>query len=179
MNETTNDTLTETDTTNGIANGAALEPPKEAPKEPKETEAPKAGVSVTGAVGGAAKTAPRPRHTLAGTKEAPKAEALKTEAPKVEATKVNAPKEGISHEGLRLRMKVWSDPKTGKRYLMSTALMFKEDIPLGLMTAYAMTDDDTKEVKMTAIEWNALPFFYFQEDGPAPRASVHPVDVIR
>ena len=79
--------------------------------------------------------------------------------------------------GLRLRMKVWTDPATSKRYLMPTASMptARSDI----MTAYAMTDEDTKLVKITVREWNTLPFFYFQEEGPAPRASARPVDEIR
>jgi hypothetical protein len=47
-----------------------------------------------------------------------------------------------------------------------------------LMRAYAMRDDDTKVVELRVAEWNALPFYYFQEDGPAPRATARPVDVI-
>jgi len=87
----------------------------------------------------------------------------------------------VPAEGLRLRMKVWTDPKTAKRYLMPTAFM--RDIVKGRpvsdrMYAYAMSDDNTKIVTLTATEWNSLPFFYFQEDGPAPRASARPVDVI-
>ena len=83
-------------------------------------------------------------------------------------------------ESLRLRMKVWTSD-IGKRYLMPSAFM--RDIVNGqpmtdVMYAYAMRDDDTKLVMLTAGEWNALPFFYFQEDGPAPRASTRPVDVV-
>lgn len=83
--------------------------------------------------------------------------------------------------GLRLRLKVWSDRATGKRYLMPTAYM--RDVVRGqpisdVMHAYAMSEEDTKLVTLTAREWNALPFFHFQEDGPAPRASVRPVDVV-
>lgn len=84
-------------------------------------------------------------------------------------------------EQLRLRAKVWTDPKTDKRYLMPTAFM--RDVVNGkpvsdVMCAYAMRDDDTKLITLTADEWNTLPFFYFQEDGPAPRAAARPVDVI-
>ena len=84
-----------------------------------------------------------------------------------------------SAESLRLRMKVWTDPTTAKRYLMPTAFM--RDVVNGhpisdIMYAYAMSDDDTKRVTLTAAEWNALPFFYFQEDGPAPRSATRPVD---
>lgn len=80
-------------------------------------------------------------------------------------------------EGLRLRMKIWTDPRTGRRYLIPVAFM--TDPKLGTMAAYVMTDEDTKVIKLSAVEWNALPFFYFKEDGPAPRATSRPVDVIR
>lgn len=82
---------------------------------------------------------------------------------------------------LRLRLKVWTDHETGRRYLMSTAFM--RDVVDGqpvtdVMYAYAMSEDHTKVVTLRAAEWNALPFFYFQEDGPAPRATARPVDVV-
>ena len=85
-------------------------------------------------------------------------------------------------ESLRLRMKIWTDHRTSKRYLMPSAFM--RDIVNGqpvtdVMYAYAMCDDDTKLVTLTAGEWNLLPFFYFQEDGPAPRATSRPADVLR
>ena len=80
-------------------------------------------------------------------------------------------------EGLRLRMKVWTDRVTGKRYLMPSAVM--SDPRTGFMTAYAMSDAETKMIRLTPPEWNALPFFYFKEDGPAPRASARPPDGIR
>ena len=84
-------------------------------------------------------------------------------------------------EGLRLRMKVWTDRATAKRYLMPSAFM--RDVVNGqpvtdVMYAYAMRDDDTKLVTLTATEWNALPFFYFKEDGAAPRATTRPIDVV-
>jgi len=85
------------------------------------------------------------------------------------------------NEILRLRAKVWTDRTTSKRYLMPTAFM--RDVVGGrpvsdVMCAYAMRDDDTKLVTMTASEWNTLPFFYFKEDGSAPRATARPIDVI-
>ena len=75
---------------------------------------------------------------------------------------------------LRLRIKVWTDPRTLKRYLMPTGFM--RDLVQGkpvsdAMYAYALSADDTRVVALTAAEWNALPFFYFQEDGHAPRAT--------
>lgn len=87
----------------------------------------------------------------------------------------------VPFDGLRLRMKVWTDRATGKRYLMPSAFM--RDVVRGqpvtdVMYAYAMSDDDTKVVTLTAHEWNALPFFYFKEDGSAPRATSRPVDVV-
>lgn len=80
---------------------------------------------------------------------------------------------------LRLRMKVWTDPSTLKRYLMPTAFM--RDLVHGqpftdVMYAYALSDDDTKLIILTADEWNTLPFFYFQEDGYAPRAAARPTN---
>ena len=82
-------------------------------------------------------------------------------------------------ESLRIRMKIWTDPTTAKRYLMPSALM--RDVVNGqpvsdVMYAYALRDDSTKVVTLTAAEWNALPFFYFQEDGAAPRAATRPLD---
>lgn len=78
---------------------------------------------------------------------------------------------------LRLRMKVWTDPRTRKRYLMPVG--FFRDVLRGqprtdVMYAHAMSDDDTKVVTLTAAEWNALPFFYFREDGWSPRATERP-----
>lgn len=98
------------------------------------------------------------------------------------AAPIEEPAEPIIEQpaaSLRLRMKVWTDPTTAKRYLMPSAFM--RDVVNGqpvsdVMYAYAMRDDDTKLVTLTAGEWNALPFFYFQEDGPAPRAASRPVD---
>ena len=82
---------------------------------------------------------------------------------------------------LRLRMKVWTDLETGRRYLMTTAFM--RDVVDGqpvtdVMYAYAMSEDHTKVVTLRAAEWNALPFFYFREDGPAPRATSRPIDAV-
>jgi hypothetical protein len=107
-------------------------------------------------------------------------EAAAAEQPPVaEASKARVPPatENLAVELLRVRVKVWTDPATGKRYLMPTAIM--HDPKSGLLTAYAMTDADTKVVKLTPVEWNALPFHYFKEDGDAPRASARPVDVLR
>ena len=108
------------------------------------------------------------------TDAAPTAEAAT--APSVDATPIAVPA-----ESLRLRMKVWTDPGTAKRYLIPSAFM--RDLVNGqpvsdVMYAYVMSHADTKLILLKASEWNALPFFYFQEDGPAPRASKRPVDVI-
>jgi hypothetical protein len=91
------------------------------------------------------------------------------------------PIRAVASNGLRLRMKVWTDRPTGKSYLMPSAFM--RDVVRGqpvtdVMYAYAMRDDDTKIVTLTAAEWNALPFYYFKEDGPAPRATSRPADVV-
>lgn len=85
------------------------------------------------------------------------------------AAAVTSPSTMRQPTGLRMRMKVWTDPKTQRRYLMPIA--FLSDPKYGVFTAYAMTeeDEDLRTVKLTILEWNALPFFYFNEDGPAPR----------
>lgn len=117
---------------------------------------------------------PPPLETVeASAPEAPAPEAPTTEAPPV----TEAPA-----DGLRLRMKIWTDRRTGKRYLMPTAYM--RDLVKGqpvsdVMWAYALREGDTKLVILRAHEWQALPFFYFQEDGPAPRPAARPVNVIR
>lgn len=69
---------------------------------------------------------------------------------------------------LRLRVKVWTNPKNGNLYMVSNAFgqMRKNDI---IMTAYAMRDDETLMVEFTVDEWNALDYKYFLEDGDAPR----------
>ena len=108
--------------------------------------------------------------------QAPESEA----APEQSTSPVDESTEGAA-EILRLRMKIWSDPVTGQRYLMTSAFM--RDVVDGrpvsdVMIAYAMRDDDTKLVTLRAAEWNTLPFYYFQEDGPAPRATRRPVDVV-
>lgn len=88
----------------------------------------------------------------------------------------------MSDDRLRVRVKVWTDPDTGRRYLMPSAFM--RDVMNGrpvtdVMCAYAMRDDDTKLITMTSKEWNALPFYYFLEDGSAPRGSVRPMDLVQ
>lgn len=68
---------------------------------------------------------------------------------------------------LRLRMKVWTHPRTNRRYLMPTAFLISRN---GDMKAFAMRDDETLEVSLSVAEWNSLPFRYFVEDGEAERA---------
>ena len=82
---------------------------------------------------------------------------------------------------LRLRMKVWTDAKTGQRYLMPSAIF--RDVVKGrpisdAMYAYGMRDEDTRLIQLTCAEWNALPYYYFREDGSAPRASTVPPTAI-
>ncbi|HSX22829.1 MAG TPA: hypothetical protein VLE97_08670 [Gaiellaceae bacterium] len=106
------------------------------------------------------------------------APAVAAEAPAADAAPETA---APAVDLLRLRMKVWTDPGTGKRFLMPSAFM--RDVVNGqpvsdVMYAYAMSDEETKLVLLRAHEWNTLPFYYFYEDGPAPRASSRPVDVI-
>jgi hypothetical protein len=87
---------------------------------------------------------------------------------------LSTPPYTIPQHGLRLRMKVWTDPRTRKRYLLPVAFM--RDLVRGqpvtdVMYSYAVADGETKTILLTAHEWNSLPFFYFQEDGHAPRGT--------
>ena len=162
-----------------VPNGAhatPIEPPKEAAKEAAPQDAPKE----------APKEAPRvakPQHPTSPKATAttpPKASkpTAQTAKPLPSAPPAAPPAAIAPSVGMRLRMKIWTDPSTQKRYLVPTALVPKpRENPKGLLTVYAVSDEDedTKTLKLTRLEWNALPFFYFQEDGPAPRAP----DVVR
>jgi hypothetical protein len=70
---------------------------------------------------------------------------------------------GILHirKQIRLRMKVWTDPKTGQRYLMALAVgpPIQPVRPSQRITAYAMSDGGNQLLTLTTAEWNALPFF--------------------
>jgi hypothetical protein len=123
-----------------------------------------------------------PGEVLAAEVVAPTPQELEDSSPQKAAEAAAAPQgSAATAEDLRLRVKVWTDHWTGKRYLMPSAFM--RDVVNGrpvsdVMVAYAMRDDDTRIVTMRAHEWNTLPFFYFTEDGPAPRATARPIDVI-
>ena len=69
---------------------------------------------------------------------------------------------------LRVRVKVWTNPKNDKLYMVSNAFGQARG-PDIVMTAYAMRDDETLMVEFTVDEWNALTYKYFLEDGDAPR----------
>ena len=73
-------------------------------------------------------------------------------------------------KGLRLRMKIWTDVRTAKRYLVSSAFM--RDVVNGhpvsdVMYAYAIGEGEILNITMRANEWQGLPFAFFQEEGPA------------
>jgi len=70
-----------------------------------------------------------------------------------------------SPTSLRLRLKVWTDSRTSVRYLVPTALV--GDAQFGTLTVYALSGEGTRVVRLTPTEWNALPSFYFKEDGRA------------
>lgn len=80
-------------------------------------------------------------------------------------------------EPFRVRMKVWKNPANGLPYLAPVGMM--KAIDSDLMRVYVMRDDDTQLIEMTGSEWNEMPFFYFKEDGLAPRASGRKPDVVR
>lgn len=167
MNNTNDKTATDLPPANGHAagNGTANAEPHQAAttetaqpsskkkKKEKRHQHEKTTVSAQAAPAAAATDQPAPTESTAPTETA---EQSPSETPV---------------ESIRLRMKVWTDHRTSKRYLMPSAFM--RDVVNGqpvtdVMYAYAMRGDDTQRVTLTAGEWQALPFVYVQEDGPAP-----------
>jgi hypothetical protein len=65
---------------------------------------------------------------------------------------------------LRLKMKVYTNPETGRRYLAATGVVER-----GFVYATVMSDKETKGAALSIDEWNDLPYFYFKEDGPAEK----------
>jgi hypothetical protein len=167
--------------TNGTTNGSASEVPRTANEIARAYE--------EAIATGTAPVVPEPLEE----KSSPATATATTSAPPIGTPPNGTPSETPSEapqptpaisanpSGLRLRMKIWTDPTTSKRYLMPSAFM--RDVVNGqpvtdVMYAYAMSDDHTMMVTLTAREWNSLPFFYFQEDGWAPRASERPLDMV-
>lgn len=80
------------------------------------------------------------------------------------------PSEAAPASNLRLRMKIWTDLRTAKRYLVPTAFM--RDVVDGrpisdIMCAYAIGEDEVLYITLRANDWQALPFAYFHEEGSA------------
>lgn len=69
---------------------------------------------------------------------------------------------------MRLRMKVFADASTGKKYVVSIALL---DPKTETVRAYLMSDEETRFVALSIDDYNAIPYSFFDEDGPAPPAS--------
>jgi hypothetical protein len=163
----------------GTGNGVAAGPTgegvlAEAPLSKKQKKALRRAAAATATT--TASVAPPPDAPIA----APITASLETPAEVPVEAPVEAPVE-TPVESLRVRLKIWIHPQTTKRYLMPTAFM--RDVVNGqpvsdVMVAYAMRDDDTVVVTLTVAQWNAMPFFYMQEDGSAPRATSRPIDVI-
>jgi hypothetical protein len=69
----------------------------------------------------------------------------------------------------RLKMKVYES--NGQTYVVSLGVM----VPLEeRMACYVMNDDFTTMVTLTVDEYNALPYRWFEDRGPAPKASAIP-----
>jgi hypothetical protein len=65
---------------------------------------------------------------------------------------------------LRLKMKVYTDPVSGHRFMVAVGSLSPA---LGLMNALLLSDELTRFVLMSVEQWNALEWCYFKEDGPA------------
>jgi hypothetical protein len=75
---------------------------------------------------------------------------------------------------MRLRVKVFDDPRTSLRYLVSIAMF---EPASDTVNVFLMNDEDTRMQRMTVDEYNALPYYFFKEDGPATRPPMHVVSV--
>lgn len=64
----------------------------------------------------------------------------------------------------KLSMKVYE--RDGHRYLCPIAMANPTSTNV---TALAMSDDKTIKVELTDEEWNALPYHWFVDAGPAPK----------
>ena len=77
----------------------------------------------------------------------------------------------------RVRTKVWTD-EDGQQYMVGVAMMgvrpsskegSSEDDVEPCINAYATCEEKTVQLQMTLVEWNKLPFFWFVQEGRAPR----------
>lgn len=66
---------------------------------------------------------------------------------------------------LRLRCKIYEED--GKQYLAASGLIRIDDP--NHIRACMMSDEKTFHKTMSLDEWNALPFHWFEDQGPAPR----------
>lgn len=81
-----------------------------------------------------------------------------------------------STDPMRLRARVFTNPFTGKRYLVSMAIA---DIAKEQVHVYFMSDEETLFQAMSINDYNALPYFFFKEDGPAPKPEMRVADELR
>lgn len=73
---------------------------------------------------------------------------------------------------IRLRMKVWTDPDTGTRWLVAGGMASAG--ARDRIKAYALREGQAKLIELTPVEWNALPWSWFDEAdrnvaSPGPR----------
>lgn len=67
-------------------------------------------------------------------------------------------------DSVRLRMKVWTDPADGKRWLLAGVMTTPLGMAIGKkLTGHAMRDAEVKLVALTHEEYNALPYSVFVE----------------
>jgi len=76
---------------------------------------------------------------------------------------------------VRLRAKVFTNETTGQRYLVSMAMFNPERETVHV---YFMSDEETLFQIMSVEDYNALPYFFFKEDGPAPKPEMRVADVL-
>jgi len=76
---------------------------------------------------------------------------------------------------VRLRAKVFTNEATGQRYLVSIAMFNPERETVNV---YFMSDEETLFQIMSVDDYNTLPYFFFKEDGPAPRPAMRVADLL-
>ena len=70
---------------------------------------------------------------------------------------------------LRVRLKVWVDPETGQRYIVSGGVPILKDRDDSIyMKAMIVSDSRVRFITVSLKEWENLEFFYFKEDGVVP-----------
>lgn len=67
---------------------------------------------------------------------------------------------------MKLRLKIYTDTP-GKKYVVSHAIV--TDRKRELLQIFIMSDEETRQITLSAAAFNELPCSFFEETGAAPR----------